>query len=997
MNANGVKRQLQRILPLLLGAVLSLSAFFAVLFGGIVPRVSAAEGDIFRFEIQIPEEYLAGGEKQDNEFLFTINLSPSDLAWYSVNNVTKTTVLSYDVYSPNPVAGIGFFSAQENVTWKFLTTNFSDSYPATGGMVDADGNPVSSTADLSAYITNGWYHREITLSALSSTVGLAHAVVGVHKAENVRWDPADLVDGNKIVVYYKNMQYDVGGSVMSAVHPSSTPARGLSLYNFTSQQQGGDTLNGALGWQTISPFDEGTTTVKDSITLSAGTGDFTGVDPATAVTDGGVGAEMDFTAMKDAAGAALTSKENFSVTVNGKAAAGGKYTPTEEDAGNAEVVVTFGSGDHKMTYAYTAVIVENLNQYSFKESDFSGIARTADSMHDVVLPAVNAYVQGQATVASEISVTCGGEPVTLTDGENGAKLFRPASSGLEENEYKTTYTVRYFAQDPEDETNTAEFTFEIVSDWVKDPVIDLSALPLNKTADGDYRVDTYGSEVSVPTTVKANDYSDGLEDELIDATLVKVLDPFGDEVTLTASGENTLFRANISTDNALGKYYQLVYESTNDKGFTSQASTDVQVGHEPGMVIHWRVYTGSNEAGTVKATSVTLYGWFNNLYHFLPGDSLSYEMYIPSGIDGAMIDFEFENTWGVMSSHKTSDNVAYFDLEDADGVPMNETPEAAKTGWVTRTFALPSEILNDKNGDATSNYVTHLLLTLNTDDAIEGEYVDIYFRNIKIVSQTTLETVLYDGTHALSPVHKRCDGESGREEYSAIDFAVFSAVDPLPSLDTSKFESRYGTSAAIDLPEDAYFDFYKNAALTDIEITVTDPAGNPVALGEGNTFTATVAGRFTARYKDNSTGAYTEISLLVIDDTFPVIMADGEVPETASVGDTITVPGFTATDNITASADMEITVKVEFTDVNGETSTVTVSEDNTFVIEQAGEYVITATVRDGSGNRTEWTAHIAVEQQSGCGSSIAVSVAAAALLVLAGACAILCKRSKENM
>ena len=992
MNVTGFRKQLSRIVPLLLGFVLSVSAFFAVLFG-IAPKVSAEDGPIYRFEIAIPEEYLEGGEKANSEFLFTINLNR---AWGEINNVTKSTVLSYDVYSPNPVAGVGFVSSQDRQNWKFLTANFTDSYPASGGMVDADGNPVSTTADLSAYITNGWYHREITLTAFPGGAGLAHVIVGVHKAADVVWSADDLVDGNKIVVYYKNICYDINGNIVEAVNQPTNLTEGLTKDNFTEQQKNGDVLNGALGWQTISPFDEGTTTVKDSITLSAGTGDFTGVDPATAVTDGGVGAEMDFTAMKDAAGAALTSKENFSVTVNGKAAAGGKYTPTEEDAGNAQVVVSFGSGDHKMTYKYTAVIVENLNKYSFKESDFSGIARTADSMHDVVLPAVNAYVQGQATVASEISVTCGGEPVALTDGENGAKVFRPASSGSEENEYKTTYTVRYFAQDPEDESNTAEFTFDIVSDWVKDPVIDLSSLPLDKTTDGEYRVDVYGSEVSVPTTVKANDYSDGDADALIDATLSKVLDPFGDEVELQASGENTVFRANISTDNSLNGYYRLVYTATNDKGFSAEASANVQVGHESGMVIHWRVYTGSNAAGTAKATSVTLYGWFNNLYRFMPGDSLSYEMYVPSGVDGAMIDFEFEDTWGVMSSHKTSDNVAYFDLEDADGVPMNETPEAAKTGWVTRTFALPSEMLNDVSGETTSNLVTHLLLTLNTTDAIEGEYIDIYFRNIKIVGQTTLETVLYDGTHALVPTHKRCDGESGREEYSAIDFAVYSAVDPLPSLDSSKFEERYGTSAAIDLPEDAYFDFYKNAALTDVEITVTDPAGNAVALGEGHTFTAVAAGRYTARYKDNATGAYAEISLLVIDDTLPVIEADGTVPETAAVGDTITVPGFTVSDNITAADDMDVTVKVEFTDANGDISVIELDENNAFTVEQPGTYEITATVRDNAGNRAEWSAEITVEAKAGCSSSVAVPFAACAVLVLAGACAVLYKRKKSS-
>lgn len=993
MKFDGLKNKIRKVATVLAAAIGIGAIGTAGAIGGVKEEVKAAEESVFRFEIQVPDEYLKGGAKQNSEFLFAFNLNGG--GWQEVNGVTKTTVLNYDVYSPTAVPGVGFFSAQEGAgDWFFLSNNFQASYPASGGMVDEQGVSVHTTADLSPYISNGWFTRRITMTAFANTTKLAHAVVGVHKAADVVWDQADLIDGNKIVVYYKNLYYNVGGSIVSPLASGVVPDTGITADNFTGHQKNGDVLNGYLGWQSMSPFEEGTTTVKSSIKLTAGTGDFSGVDVATAPQDGGVGAEIDFTGIKDTSGNLIKDKAGFSVTVNGKEAVGGKYTLTVEDVGSIPVKVTFGTGDKKMSCTYTATIVRNLNQYTFKESDFDVIPRETDSMTDVELPAIKAYVQGQAVVEPQISVTTDGKAVELTDGENGAKTFRPVSSGDQANGYKTTYTVTYKAIDPQDSENVAEFVFEIVSDWVKDPVIDLTKLPLNKNADGDYRIDTYGSEVALPKSVAANDYSDGATDEFVDANLVKVLDPFGREVSLKENGNEYTFRANVSTDNSIGNWYQIVYRATNDKGFTAEKSTTMQVGHDVGTALHWRVYTGKNEQGTAKATSVSLYQWFKDLYRFLPGDKLVYDMYVPSGIDGVMLDFEYENTWGIMSKHTASDGTAYFDLADENGVKMNVTPEAATTGWATRSFVLPNEILTDKNGDNTSNYITHLLLTLNTTDAIDAEYVDVYFRNIKIVNQSGLETMLYDGLHALKPAHKR-NAEAGREQFTNLSYLVFSAVNPIPSIDEGKFAEKYGTKEAVDLPEDAYFDFYKNDALTDVEITVSDPEGAAVTLDENHAFFATKAGRYTVRYKDNVSNAFAEIEILVTDDTLPVLTPSAEIAATATAGDKITLPTFTASDNITAADKLTVSVTVNFTDADGNKSRIEVAEDNTFVASKAGTYVVTAVVRDQAGNRTSWEHKIEVAaKKGGCGASVSISFVLALTTVAAGAFVL--RSRKEN-
>lgn len=944
---------------------------------------AAVQSEVFKLEIEIPQEYLAGGAKANSEFLFTLNLNGG---WKESSPLNTSTVLSYDVYSPCAVAGVGFFSGQNDGSWSFLTNSFQSSRPSESEeMKDKNGVSVHSTADLSAYFTNGWYHREISFSAFPTGAKMAHAIIGVHKAANVTWNSADLVSGNKIVVYYKNFTYTTGANEESPLSINSPQT--LTSANFTGEQQAGDVTRGYLGTQSMSPFADTDQHITSALKLSKGTGDFAGIDPATLPQNGTAGMAVSFAEAKATDGTALTTKDNYSVTVNGTAISGNSYTPTADDVGLVDVAVSIGSGDMKKCYSYKMEVVSDA--CSFLEKDFADIARTADSMHDVVLPAVNAWKSGEQNVASTISVTMGGEAVALTDGENGAKIFRPRSAG-EAPDYKTTYNIKYTAHDADLNTDV-DFEFTIVSDWLKEPVIDLSGLPLTKV-EGGYRVDVYGSEVSLPLAVEAQDYSNGNDTDTVMAQLVKVLDPFGNEVALQEKNGSKVFRANVSTDNKLGGTYKVTYRAESASGFASEKTVDIFVGHDTGMVIRWNMQTGTNAQGTVKATRVSLYGWFKELWMQMPGDTLIYDLYVPSGVNGVMLDFEYENTWGLMSSH-TSGEDKLFTLKDEEGVAMNVTPEAAKTGWVTRRFQIPTALLSDKSGNNTSIETTHLILTLYTTDAIANESIDVYFRNIKVERQSGEIIELYNGEHSLNPDYKQVGGE-----YTQIPFVAYSQVDPLPTLDTSLFAEKYGTANAIVIPRNAYFDFYQNAPLTDITVSLVDPDGLTVALNADGAFTAAKTGRYTVTYTDNATGAKASKQLLVIDDTLPVITASKALAEKVTVGDKVTLPDFDISDNVTATDALRLGYTISHVAEDGTKTSVTLDENNSFVADKAGKYEIAVTVRDLAGNRATWEATVTAEEKGGCRSSVngLGIVAAVAIMLGAGGLVLIKTRRREN-
>ena len=96
----------------------------------------------------------------------------------------------------------------------------------------------------------------------------------------------------------------------------------------------------------------------------------------------------------------------------------------------------------------------------------------------------------------------------------------------------------------------------------------------------------------------------------------------------------------------------------------------------------------------------------------------------------------------------------------------------------------------------------------------------------------------------------------------------------------------------------------------------------------------------------------------VIDDEAPVIAITSEHTETAKAGDTIILPDFTATDNVTASD--KLTVMKYVINTEGK-MTILDGSSNSFKTTKAGKYVMCIIVSDEFGNTSTESFVVTVE------------------------------------
>ena len=135
------------------------------------------------------------------------------------------------------------------------------------------------------------------------------------------------------------------------------------------------------------------------------------------------------------------------------------------------------------------------------------------------------------------------------------------------------------------------------------------------------------------------------------------------------------------------------------------------------------------------------------------------------------------------------------------------------------------------------------------------------------------------------------------------------------------------------------------------------------------------------------------LAFVVEDTTEPVITVDGEYAAEAKVGDTISL--------LEAEVEDEGTTSLLITVIYNGATRVQVSEDNTFVVGNAGQYVIRYTATDMSGNTTnvEFTINVAAPvvdapaSSGGCSGVVGNVAAISVLMTLVGALTL---RKKEN-
>lgn len=187
---------------------------------------------------------------------------------------------------------------------------------------------------------------------------------------------------------------------------------------------------------------------------------------------------------------------------------------------------------------------------------------------------------------------------------------------------------------------------------------------------------------------------------------------------------------------------------------------------------------------------------------------------------------------------------------------------------------------------------------------------------------------------------------------------------------------------------------FSGEAVTDFTIDVKLYFSETEVQKTGEGFLPPYAGTYSVEYTVSYGGA-TKVctaTLTVSDTVKPVVSVQGEYANTAKIGDTITVLSATAADK--GSYSMDIVVMLDGT------TKISIGSDNTFKIEKAGTYTIRYVATDASGNASdpvEFT--ITVEEPEaggGCSGGVVSGVGALAVIVIAGACAIIVRR-KNNV
>ena len=142
-------------------------------------------------------------------------------------------------------------------------------------------------------------------------------------------------------------------------------------------------------------------------------------------------------------------------------------------------------------------------------------------------------------------------------------------------------------------------------------------------------------------------------------------------------------------------------------------------------------------------------------------------------------------------------------------------------------------------------------------------------------------------------------------------------------------------------------------------------------------YTATDAHGLTARVSRTIT---------ISDQTAPVL-STFEFPETATVGEEISLPTVTATDDVTESVNVTLTITL-----NGEEISV---EGSTFIPEEVGTYTFVWEASDAAGNPVSVTRELTVNEQTNATVWIIVGVVAAVVVIGVVVAVLVIKKKKK--
>ena len=187
---------------------------------------------------------------------------------------------------------------------------------------------------------------------------------------------------------------------------------------------------------------------------------------------------------------------------------------------------------------------------------------------------------------------------------------------------------------------------------------------------------------------------------------------------------------------------------------------------------------------------------------------------------------------------------------------------------------------------------------------------------------------------------------------------VRDSITPLLTINGS-FSGSYLPGQTITLPSASAYDVL--GAVGDITVVVKSASGEVVATGsasEALSFVLQNYGTYSVVYSvTDASGnkmSYSS-SLVVVDDVKPTLTFDGSVPETVKAGTSITVPGYTVSDNGDLS---RVIVKRYICGPDG--IILVIGSDNTVRFDRRGEYILYFFVIDENDNSTNYAFRITV-------------------------------------
>lgn len=786
--------------------------------------------------------------------------------------------LVYEVYSPNKIPGIGGVDGQftgiGNNSFMLFNKVFQ-SY----NIKDENGYDAACSTDLSEHITNGWYTRKIPLPVEFTGYATLPYRIG-HIAVTVDI-PSGIELPEKIEVYYKNIRLErADGTTHQIIRSNITIPSNPVILNPNNAKPNKE----AFSIEHVSALE-----IPKINELSIPKGLY-------------VGEEYDFSKIEyDFQGEANTS---FSYKVNGEWRNDLKYVP--ETAGKDLFEFFVEKDGIQVSLSKEINVFEDKNAIYFFEDEMEELIGKlkAEPGETVEFDKVFAFYKGEHNLPVRLILQDSKGVKYSVEEVNGKYLLTFPEK------YEAEFIFLFIAQA---DGKSESFTISVNIEGDKNPKIDVSEVPTDIEC---------GKMVVLPD-VKAEDFHDG---EL--PVNVKVLDPFGEEVTLN---ENSFYAC-------VAGAYEIEYTAEDSEGNETVEKVKLNAGKIVGQVLKFRVFIPDSlkAEGVQKGVRVSVYGWMENSYKFKNNDVISYEVYCPQAVAGVgMIDSQLEGNWYMMSK------CGYDNLQDQNGVlmgPSGNISEYVQDGWYKRESKIAPEMVAEGT-------IRHLALSFYTTAAIDSDYIDIYYRNIKVISATGSEFMLYNGLHQVKPAYIN----SKSNGFSEMKYQLYSVVSPTPMVDISQIKETYGTKEEILLP-DKLINYYTREEVKNFVITGLDPDFEAFAI-DGNRFKANKVGTYTFVYKnvDGAEKQFSEtFSIYVVDDCPPEMSIVGEAQNSVKKGKKVSLPEVKISDDV--DPDRRLKVKYEVLSPAGKE--VEIGEDNTFKAVESGVYKVKIIGQDVSKNES---------------------------------------------